>query len=281
MAGVGLIMRLTVVESLRRRVATAALVVGVAFLALFGTGLYFIHRDIERAVRAHGPSAAVQAAALTFVVMAGMYAANFLAMMASVVAALETVAGEIGSGVLEALCVRPVRRSSILLGKWLGSVVLVVAYVVFLLGGVALVAGLVAGAAPRQIAQGLALICLEGVLLTTVTLALGTRLAPLASGIAVLGLYGLAFVGGWVEQVGTLVGNSTARLVGIVASLIMPSEALWQLASYRMQSPLVRDLGVSPFSVASVPSPPMVAWAAGLTLLALAAAARLFGTRDL
>jgi len=281
MLAIGLIMRLTIVESLRRRVAMAALVVGLAFLALFGTGLYFIHRDIVRDHQGFGPSAAAQAAAMTFFVMAGMYAANFLAMMASVVVALETVAGEIGSGVLEAVCVRPVRRASILLGKWLGSAVLVVVYVIFLLGGVALVAGVVAHATPQRLAPGLALICLEGILLTTITLALGTRLGPLASGIAVFGLYGLAFVGGWAEQIGTVLGNSTARLVGIVASLIMPSESLWQLASYRMQSPLIRDLGISPFSVASVPSPAMIVWAVGMLLLVLVVAVRLFATRDL
>jgi hypothetical protein len=37
--------------------------------------------------------------------------------------------------------------------------------------------------------------------------------------VTVLGLYGLAFIGGWMEQLGTLLGNPTARYL-IAASLL-------------------------------------------------------------
>src|SRR5262249_31710629 len=83
----------------------------------------------------------------------------------------------------------------------------------------------------------------------------------LANGIMVLGLYGLAFIGGWMEQIGTLLGNGTARYLGIAASLIVPSEALWLLAAHNMQPLVTRDLNLTPFSPASVPSPAMVAGA--------------------
>jgi hypothetical protein len=122
---------------------------------------------------------------------------------------------------------------------------------------------------------------LEGTVLLTLTLAGGTRLSTVANGVAVFGLYGLAFVGGWMEQIGTLVGNTTARYIGIGASLLVPSEALWQLAAHIMQPPLVRDINLTPFSPASVPSPAMLAWAVGYLFMALIAAVRLFETRDL
>ena len=118
-------------------------------------------------------------------------------------------------------------------------------------------------------------------MLLTLALAGGTRLSTLANGITVFGLYGLAFVGGWMEQIGTFAGNATARYIGIGASLLVPSESLWQLASHHMQPPLVRDMGMGPFSPQSVPSPAMVAWAAAYILVVLAAALRLFHTRDL
>ncbi len=281
MPSIPLLARLTVTEALRRRIATAALFVGLAFLLVFGIGLHFIHRDIEAHVPAHGPNAAIRGAAISVIVMAGLYAATFLAMMASVVFALDTLAGEIGSGVIETLCTKPVRRISILLGKWLGCAALVLGYAVLLLGGVLLVARLVAGFTPPHLVQGLSLVLLEGLLMMSLALAFGTRLSPLASGMAVFGLYGLAFVGGWVEQIGTMMGNVTARSVGIVSSLVMPSESLWQLASYSMQPPLVRDVGITPFSVASVPSDAMVAWAIGYTLVTIVAAMRLLSRRDL
>jgi hypothetical protein len=84
-----------------------------------------------------------------------------------------------------------------------------------------------------------------------------------------------------MEQIGTLAGNATARYIGIAASLVVPSESLWQLAAHLMQPPLVRDVNLTPFSPASVPSPAMVAWAGAYLLATLLAAVRLFKTRDL
>ena len=73
-------------------------------------------------------------------------------------------------------------------------------------------------ATPRpNAARGLALILLEGTVLLTLALLGGTRLSTLANGITVFGLYGLAFIGGWMEQIGTLAGNATARYIGIAA----------------------------------------------------------------
>src|SRR5262249_32961574 len=123
--------------------------------------------------------------------------------------------------------------------------------------------------------------CGGGTVLLTVAVAGGTRLATLAKGIMVLGLYGLAFIGGWMEQIGTLLGNGTARYLGITASLIVPSEALWLLAAHNMQPLVARDLNLTPFSPASVPSPAMLAWAAGPILFVLALSIRLFRARDL
>ena len=40
--------------------------------------------------------------------------------------------------------------------------------------------------------------------------------------------------------------NTTARYIGIGASLLVPSESLWQLASHHMQPLIVRDMGIGP-----------------------------------
>ena len=83
------------------------------------------------------------------------------------------------------------------------------------------------------------------------------------------------------EQIGAFLQNETAIKVGVLSSLILPSEALWKRAAYEMTSPLVQMLGVSPFSSPSVPSPLMVAYACGYLVLALVVAVRWFGGRDL
>ena len=122
---------------------------------------------------------------------------------------------------------------------------------------------------------------LECLLLLTVTFACGTKFSTLTNGVIVLGLHGLAFIGGWIEQIGALTTSPRLVTVGIVASLIMPSESIWRRASFEMQSSLTRSLQFSPFSSASAPSPAMVAYAAVYLLIALAIALYNFHERDL
>ena len=76
---------------------------------------------------------------------------------------------------------------------------------------------------------------------------------------------------------------SAERRTGIVASLIMPGEAMWKRAAYLLQPPFLRELGLdaTPFGAASAPSPVMVVYTAGYILVALLIAMRWFSRRDL
>jgi ABC-type transport system involved in multi-copper enzyme maturation permease subunit len=269
---------LTFADARRRRILSAALLLGGAFVLLFAVGMYFVVREAGSQ-----PKATERAFIQILPVIAGLYAANFLVVMTSVLITVDTLAGEIGSGVIEALCTKPISRGAVALGKWLGCWMILATYALLLCGGVLLVSRLLVGSSPPNALRALALILLEGTVLLTLAVAGGTRLTTLANGVAVFGLYGLAFIGGWIEQIGTLTGYSTARYIGIGASLLVPSESLWQLAAYHMQPSLMRDMGFGPFSAvgSSVPSAAMVAWAFGHVLVVLVVAVRWFQARDL
>jgi Cu-processing system permease protein len=99
--------------------------------------------------------------------------------------------------------------------------------------------------------------------------------------VIVLGLHGLAFIGGWIEQIGAMTTSPRLVTLGIVSSLIMPSESMWRRAAYDMQSSLTRSIQFTPFSNASAPSPAMVGYAALYLLIALVAALYNFQERDL
>lgn len=110
---------------------------------------------------------------------------------------------------------------------------------------------------------GVGVVYLEVLLSMTVTLACSSTLSTLATGGVALGLFGLAFRGGWVEQFGALAHGHTAVNLGSVSSLIMPSEAIWHRASFEMTPALARTLGMSlagPFITTSVRSLLMVAY---------------------
>jgi hypothetical protein len=154
-------------------------------------------------------------------------------------------------------------------------------YVLFIEGGTMAVGWIEARHVTPHSGAALTLIWLQAVLLISVTIALSTRLSALTSGACTLGLYGLAFVGGWIEQFGAIRHVAACVNLGILASLVMPSDALWRRAAFRVQPPLLGAAGVSPFSSSAVPSTAMVVYAGLYAILALVLAQILFERRDL
>jgi Cu-processing system permease protein len=203
----------------------------------------------------------------------------------TVLTSVDTLSGEINSGTMHTLVSKPIQRWEIVVGKWLGFAGMITLYLVLMGGGVMGLIYLRSGyVAPNPI-QALALIWLNGLVLLTISLLGGAILSTLANGVLVFGLFGVAFIGGWIEQIGSFIRNAsvsqTAINIGVITSLIMPSEALWKRAAHEMQSPLVAALGVSPFSSNTYPSAAMIAYAVLYLLAALALAVRLFSRRDL
>ncbi len=283
MRGIITIAHLTLHEIKGRKVALAALILGLAFLALYAVGFHFMVQDMRAGVSRGGIGIArmQQQVGLGFLAMAGLYAVNFLMVMMAVLMPVDTLSGDIRSGSIQTLVTKPLRRGEVVLGKWLAFLIVLAVYVALMAGGVIAIARLASGYVIPNAPLGVGLMLAEGALLMTLTILGGTRLSTLANGVMVFGLYGLAFIGGWLEQLGAMLGNATAQNVGVIASLFVPSEALWQMAAYAMQPPLVRDVGIMPFTVASVPSAAMAVWAAVYIAVALLAALRQFAGRDL
>jgi len=275
--GVWIITGVTVREAIRKRVLWMALAAGIAHLALFATAVHYQTKDFA----SHDTPLAIRVGARNGMLIAGLYAANFLTVLMTVLTSVDTLSGEIATGTIQAVATKPIRRAQLLLGKWLGFIAMLAAYIVIMVGGTAAVAYLASGAVVRQLGWGMLLIWLESTLLLSVALLCGCSLSTLTNGVVVLGLHGMAFIGGWIEQFGAFSHSSRAVTAGILASLIMPSEALWRRAASEMQSPLLSAIQMSPFSNASVPSRSMVAYAAVYTLATLGLAMHRFGRRDL
>jgi len=271
--------RLTLHEASRRRILLAMLLCGVAFLVVYSIGIHFVIRDFDRQT---GVRVAVEKRMfLTFCTLAGLYAVNFLLVMTAVLLPVDALSGEISSGVMQTLAARPIRRSEIVLGKWIAYAVLVAGYLTFMVSGVLAIVRLRGGYTPPNVAIGFPLMLLEGVVLVTLAIAGGAKLSTVTNGVMAFGFYGLAFVANWVEQIGTMFGNQAARNVGTVASLIMPTESLWMLAASHMQPPMMRDLGMTPFSPVAVPTNAMVVWAFVHIAVVLALGVNAFRKRPL
>ncbi len=284
MSAISIIARLTFREAIRRRIMLAGLVLGIAFVIIYSIGTHFIFEQIASDTVANMPSQMaaniMKAESTNAFMMMGLYAATFLAIAMAALLGTDTLAGEINSGTIQTIATKPIWRSDIVLGKWIGFAGLLGLYVLLLCGGIVLSTFIQSGYVPQNLLIGLGLIYMESILIMTITLMLSSAFPALATGGIVFGLYGLSFIGGWVEQFGALLQNDTAIKVGIITSLIIPSESLWRRAAFEMQAPISGTFG-SPFTTTSVPSLLMIGYAFLYLAGTLYLAVRIFQTRDL
>jgi ABC-type transport system involved in multi-copper enzyme maturation permease subunit len=271
------IMHLTWTEARRMRITLASLICALLFLSVFGISVYFLYR--------FGPGASprpvfIRQAQLEALTLAGLYVANFLTLAFSVLLPVDSISGEIDSGVIETIAAKPVSRSTIVLGKWLAFLAMAGAYLLLVTLGVVLLVRLFTGFVPPHLATALPLLLLGAATLLTLSIAGGTRLKTVTNAIVVFGFYAIAFIGGWIETIGAVLGSDAARYIGTAISLVSPVDALWRLAAHRMQSPLVQQLP-GPFSVAAIPSEAMVVWAVGFVIATLLTALHGFRSRAL
>jgi len=248
---------LTFHEARRRKMVLAALVMGGLFLLLYGLGVALIDRNLKE----HPISAIQLRFNYSILLIAGLYVVHFLTVMLAIFASVDTIAGEIASHTIQTLVTKPVRRWQIVLGKWLGYAAMLLIYLGLLGGGIFLVMYLLVGYVPPNPLAGLLLLMLEALVLLSLSIMGGTRLSTLTNGVLLFMLYGVAFIGAWVEQIGALLQSHAAVNIGIVTSLLMPVEALWRRASYLMQPPILSSIP-TPFSGTSPPSQAMVIYAA-------------------
>ena len=279
---ISVIVRLTLREAARRKVLWGLVILTLLFLSLYALALSFFYGQITRFGGVPRGLRGFDIEALYNVwMMMALYAANFLIVMMAVLISVDTVAGEIASGTIQSLAVKPLWRFEVLIGKWLGFAMMLGAYVLVLVGGVAAVTRLITGYAPPNLPGGFGLIYLEALVLLSVSILGGTRLSTLANGVLGFGAFGVAFIGGWIEQIGSLpvVGSEAAVTIGHVASLMMPSETLWRLASSLMGE----SGGVlsTPFSGFTTPDVGAVPYALAYVAMALFLAVASFQRRDL
>lgn len=269
---------LTIRETQRRKVLWLALLLALGFLAIFGVGLYFIVGDLDQ----FGADIDQKEVVLGVLFSASLYLVNFLVIVMAILVSVTAVSGEIESHTVEALVTKPVRRWEIVLGKWLGYAGILTLYTLLLVGGMIQLYRWQTGLTISNGAAGLGLLLLQGLLVLSLTLLGGTRLSTLANGVLAFMMVGIAFIGGWVEQIGSMLQNETAVDIGIITSLIMPTEILWRQALALLQPRVTSSVfAAGPFVVLSQPSDLMIGYAVGYTAVLLLLSLVAFSRRDL
>ena len=281
------IARLTIQEAARRRLLLALIVLT---LVVVGFSAWGFHK-ITSVTRSDGsPLPSVEVALITsqlLIVVTFMYS-GVLALSAAVVAG-PLISSEVESGLLLSMLARPVRRSEVVIGKWLGLAVLVGIYAA---GSAFLELAAVdwaTGYLPPHPVQLVLYVGAEGLVLLSLGLALSTRLSGITGGVIALVAWLMGWIGGVVGNIGTGLQNQAVENVGVISHLVLPSDGLWRGAIYAMEPDTLlatlRQAGTvgraNPFSAVDPPPVAYLAWVVVWFALMLALAIWSFRTREI
>ncbi|HLG73849.1 MAG TPA: hypothetical protein VK009_25805 [Chloroflexota bacterium] len=273
--------RLSLREASRSRVLALAFGLTLLYIGLVGWG--------SKAIADHSPNALAAVSSAAGLELVAFFFGSFMLALLAVFVAGHSLRQEAENGLLLAILAKPVRRLDVLAGRWLGSALILAAWVALFTAGVVLAVGLAVGFYPPAPAQAGVLMLLESLVVLSLRLLFGSFLGTLASGIVPLLAWGLARIAGLVEIVGKSLGISSMVTAGIATSLVIPTDVLSRGASYFLLPDLVglagQDLAASaargnPFASVAPIAGPMVVWSVLYVLVMVAAAARIFSRRD-
>jgi ABC-type transport system involved in multi-copper enzyme maturation permease subunit len=272
---------LTIREALRRKLIFALLAITAALVGLSAWGFYRLSHNSSMT------SGEVQIALPTAFILF-MFMFSFVVALSASAIASPSVSAEIDSGVLQAIVTRPVRRSEVLLGKWLGLACLLAGYTALVCGLEVAVVDWISGyLAPNPVAA-IGFLFVEGAALLTLVLLLSTRMSALAAGVIGVALFGITWLAGVVGTLGAAFHIDAMKTASHVAQYVLPTDGLWHAVIYYLEpsSYLVRQLADGktqgdPFFAGSAPSAGYLAWAAIWFVLILAAGLFSFERREL
>ncbi len=227
------IARLTVQEASRRRLLLALLILTLIVVGFSAWGF----NKITTVTRSDGTTLPHDQVALItsqlLIVVTFMFS-GVLALSAAVVAG-PLISSEVESGLLLSMLARPVRRSEVVIGKWLGLAVLVAVYA----AGSALLELIAVdwatGYLPPHPIELTVFVAAEGLVLLSLGLVLSTRLSGITAGVIALVAWLMGWIAGVVGDIGTGLQNQALQNVGIVSHLLLPSDGLWRGAIYAME----------------------------------------------
>jgi ABC-2 type transport system permease protein len=281
------IARLTVQETSRRRLILALIILTLIVVGVSAWGFQKITTVTNGEGRALPPEQVALITSQLLIVVTFMFS-GVLALSAAVVAG-PLISSEVESGLLLSILARPVRRSEVVIGKWLGLAVLVAIYAA---GSAFLELAAVdwaTGYVPPHPIQLVIYVGMEGLALLSLGLLLSTRLSGITGGVIALVAWLMGWIGGVVGDIGTGLQNDAVAKVGVITHTILPTDLLWRGAIYALEPDAflatMRAAGAAaranPFFAADPPPILFLAWVMVWFALMLGLSILSFRTREI
>ena len=270
-------------EALRRRIFHVVLVLTALYLALYWLGADTAFEEVQQ----FEGGLPVEEKELTGGTLFGlsMFGTLFLGAVLAAFLTLGVVRGDAERGLLQPLVVRPIGRSALLVGRFLGAAAVCVPYVFAVFTACALITRTAGGWWPDQFLRPGAELA-AGVLVIAVLGLLGSVfLSATANGIAIFMVFGAGLVAGLLGQIGEALDSDTLQTVAERTSWALPFEALYQDALYRITSESRGFTGLAiqlgPFGGSQAAGANLHLWVAIYFVAALGVTLAAFSRRDL
>lgn len=278
---------LTLREAARRRLLVVLAVLTIVSVGLTTLGI----GNLVALGREEGVAQFEIEIAVSQILIFTAFMFSFVMAMTAAFLGAPAIASDIESGVAQAVLARPIRRSDLLVGKWIGLAIVTAAYAtisgLLQIGAV----GVVTGYLPPEPVAAVLYLTAESLVLLTLALALSTRLGAIAAGAICVVSFGLAWMAGIVGAIAVAFDAESLRRTLDAAKLMLPTETLWRGVVFSLEPPaflLATGLGprgavaaANPFFADTPPALPSLAWAVVWVVAVLALAAWSFERREL
>lgn len=214
-------------EAVRRKVLVVVVVLTVCFLALYSFGSYQAFQEISPGT---GSGFGLQQEVLTGSTLLGlaMFVTLFLGTVLAVFVTLNAVRGDAERGLLQPLVVRPVGRTTLLLGRFLAAAAVCVIYVQIVYWSAVVLTELTGDYHPGNAAAGAAALAAAVTIIVAIALLGTTLLSSTANGIAIFMVFGAGLAAGLIGQIGEALDSGTLERISSIATWALPFEALYQ-----------------------------------------------------
>lgn len=236
-------------EAIRKRIIILVAVLTFVYLTLFGLVTHFSVKELAAAGTLNTINAIDVAS--NIVSFLGFYFSSMLVAFLTIMISVGSISSEVESGVIHSIVTRPIKRSSYVLGKYLGLWVLSVAYSIFLFTAIISICAifklpLINTIKPLNIIKGLLFFTLEPIAILSLSIFGSASYKTLSNGIFVISLYILGLIGGVMEVIGSMLQNQSLVNLGIISSLISPFDIIYR----QMLSAMFDGIGIrNPFMI--------------------------------
>jgi Cu-processing system permease protein len=270
-------------EAVRRRVILVVLLLTICFLALYGLGCAVTFDEVESFAAEDQIDDRVLAGSTLLGL--SMFTTLFLGAVLAVFLTLGAVRGDAERGLLQPLVVRPVGRTSLLVGRFAGAAAVCALYVAVVYLAAVLITGITGDWWPdRGVGAGIGLV-VAVMVIAAISLLGSIFLSSTANGIAVFMLFGAGLAAGLLGQIGDALAVQTLEDVATVSSWLLPFEALYQAGLHGLTADTSGITGVivqlGPFGGAQEAGPGLWVWTVVYLALVGAGARAAFARRDL